>query len=82
LIFERLGRCGKTHKGVRHQLHQVALTEPKLPAGFADGLTQAYLYKEQADYDSKNAQLTTTQQAQEAISAAMAFVALIHQVLA
>jgi hypothetical protein len=51
-------------------------------AGVCGKPDKAYLYKEQADYDSTAAQHLTTKDGTDAITVAIEFIALIHQALA
>ena len=82
LIFERTGKISKTHKGVDKQFHQVARAELAIPPGLASQLTDAYYYKDVADYGTGDAPPVTMAQARDAIATAEHFVATIRQALA
>ena len=81
LIFERTGGAAKTHKGVRRLFHKLAKAEPGLNQGLARGLTNAYRYKELADYETGMASTVTAAEAGAAIAAAEHFVAEVTRVL-
>ena len=81
LIFERTGKVAKTHKGVNKEFHKQAMAEPTFPPRFAAQLTQAYEYKEVADYNS-SAPPITSMQARDAQATAERFVAAIRLALA
>ena len=82
LIFERTGKIAKTHKGVGNQFHLLAQSETSLPPTLAADLSNAYKFKETADYDTIQATPITAAQATDAIATAERFVAAIRQALA
>jgi uncharacterized protein (UPF0332 family) len=45
LIFERMNKVLKTHKGVASEFHRLAQAESELPAGLAGQLSKAFRYK-------------------------------------
>ncbi len=81
LIFERLAKVTKTHKGVNGEFHKLLKGEPSLPSNLAAQLSKAYRYKEVADYDTGTASPMTKLQVGDAIITAERFVAAIRQVL-
>jgi uncharacterized protein (UPF0332 family) len=81
LIFVRTGGAAKTHKGVRRLFHKLAKAEPGLDQGLARGLTNAYRYKELADYETGMSSTVTVAEAGDAIAAAEYFVAEVTRVL-
>lgn len=81
LIFERSNASAKTHKGVRRMFHKLAKAEPGLDQGLARGLTNAYRYKELADYESGMSETVTAEEAADAIASAEHFLAEIRRVL-
>ena len=82
LIFERADKIAKTHKGVSKEFHRLAKTETTFPPGLATQLTEAYAYKEHADYDTDFAEPITLPVAGDAIDTAERFVAIVRQALA
>jgi uncharacterized protein (UPF0332 family) len=81
MIFERANIVAKTHKGVHHEFHRMAKAEPTFPPGFAGDLSDAYRYKEAADYETASANPATQAVAQDAIATAERFVSLVRQAL-
>lgn len=67
-IFERAGRVVKTHKGVHSTFASIAKGDPLLGAGLGRFLTNAYKYKDTADYRPRSA--ITAASAAEAIAGA------------
>lgn len=51
LIFERLHRALKTHRGVQSEFHRLAHADPAIGEGRATFLSEAYRFKTVADYD-------------------------------
>ena len=82
MVFERTNKIAKTHRGVDTQFHNVARSEPTLPPGLAGELSEAYRYKEIADYDTGTATPITTSQARDAIATAERFVTEVRRALA
>jgi uncharacterized protein (UPF0332 family) len=78
LIFERLERIAKTHKGVDREFHKIAKSEPTFATGFAALLTKAYNYKEHADYSTDFSQSISPALAGTAVATAERFVAAIR----
>ena len=82
LIFERISKVTKTHKGVSAQFHKQVRAEPGLTSGHAGNLSTAYRYKQIADYDAGAALPVTQAEAREAISHAEQLIAAIRKILA
>ncbi len=62
-MFDRTGRAGKNHAGVRTEFSRIAKDDPaELPVF----LRQAYLYKEVSDYGAVSAKPVTMETAAEA----------------
>jgi uncharacterized protein (UPF0332 family) len=51
LIFERTGKCAKTHQGVQSEFHRLAKTECAMDRTFPAFLSQVYNLKAVADYE-------------------------------
>ena len=81
LIFERTAKISKTHKGVDKQFHKLVKAEPTLPSDLAGQLSEAYYYKDVADYDTGSVPTITPALARDAIATAEAFVAVIRRLL-
>ena len=82
LIFERTGKISKSHKGVATQFHKLASAEPILPPELPGQLSDAYHYKDVADYDTGAAPPVTSTEAADVIAIAERFVAAVRQALA
>jgi uncharacterized protein (UPF0332 family) len=81
LIFERTDKIAKTHKGVGKEFHRITRSEPGWPPRFAAQLTEAYAYKEHADYDTDFAEPITQSVAAIGITKAETFVGTIRLTL-
>jgi uncharacterized protein (UPF0332 family) len=81
LIFERVAKISKTHKGVNGEFHKLAKIEVGLPLNLGAQLSKAYRYKEVADYGIGIASPISTMHARDAVSVAECFVASIRRVL-
>ena len=81
LIFERENKIAKSHKGVSKEFHRLAKAETTFPPGMATQLTEAYAYKEHADYDTDFTEPITQTVAGRAIDTAALFVAIVRQAL-
>ncbi len=81
LIFERMGKISKTHKGVNKEFHRLAKAETTFPPSLATELTKAYSYKDHADYDIDFDEPITVALAGDAIGTAERFVASVRHAL-
>jgi uncharacterized protein (UPF0332 family) len=81
LIYERMDRVAKTHKGVRTLFHQLAKDEPSLNIHGPERLTSSYQFKEAVDYETGDAATVSREDAEEAIEFAEKFLATVRQIL-
>jgi uncharacterized protein (UPF0332 family) len=81
LILERTAKISKTHKGVDRQFHKLVKAEPTLPPDLAGQLSEAYYFKDVADYDTGSAPAITPDLVRDAIATAGAFVSVIRRLL-
>ena len=81
LIFERTDKVAKTHKGVRRLFHQLSRAEAGIDPRLAGKLTDAYKFKQFADYETGTAAIASPQDAADTIAAAEHFIAVVRAVL-
>jgi uncharacterized protein (UPF0332 family) len=81
LIFERMGKVPKTHRGVHAQFSRLAANEPGLGAELTRFLSWAYDFKAVADYEIGPDAIVPREEALEAIEKAETFLDRIRVVL-
>ncbi len=77
LLFEKLGRCPKTHSGVQTQFAKLVRDEPRIDRGLRAFLGSAYNLKSIADYETGPGSNVTPQQARAAIDTARRFIKVV-----
>ncbi len=82
LIFERTGKAGATHQGVKTEFARLAKSNPRIERKHTTFLARAYSLKSAADYETGTAAIITAGQASEAIGSAEEFVAAIERIVA
>ena len=80
LIFERIGKVPKTHRGVHAQFSKLARREPRM-GELPRVLSQAYDFKTVADYEIGPDATVPLAEAISAIEAAQRFIDLIVELL-
>lgn len=81
LIYERTDKVSKTHKEVNQLFHQLVRDESSLDGKIAADLSNAYLIKEKADYETGAVVPVTREIALDAIAAAVRVVAQVRDAL-
>ena len=81
LIFERIGKAFKSHKGVNIEFLRLTKDDPRFPPEQRGFLSKAYDFKAVADYDTGLITEVSSQEAADAVEAARKFVATIRHVL-
>ena len=74
LIFERTGNPAKTHRGVRSLFGRLTRHDPRIDRVLRSFLTEGYILKETADYETGPAAAVTEEKAKAAIETARRFV--------
>ncbi len=82
LIFERTGRVGKTHSGVRSEFARLARDEPRIAPDARAFLARAYEFKEVSDYGLDLDPGVTMEQAEWAIHSASELISVVEGILA
>ena len=82
LIFERIGKVAKTHKGVRSEFARPTKDDSDVPRTMVQFLTQAYGYKEIGDYSVNPDEVITMANAESAIVSAEQFLDYVGAILA
>ncbi|MBF0336415.1 MAG: HEPN domain-containing protein [Nitrospirae bacterium] len=77
LIFERMGKTVKTHKGVQMEFMRLTKNEPSVPTELRIFLSQAYNLKAIADYETGTDSEVSFERAAAAIETCKQFVAHI-----
>jgi uncharacterized protein (UPF0332 family) len=81
LVFERIGRVAKSHRGLRTTVARLAKDDPRIERSFTRFLARAYKTKEITDYGIGPQTIVTPLQAQEMISLATRFVDRMTEIL-
>ena len=82
LIFERIGRVLKTHRGVQTEFLRLTKDDPNLTGALRGFLSRSYNLKAIADYETGPGSEVSPERAGEAVQAAKQFVAHIATQLA
>ena len=80
-VFERDDRVMKTHHGVRSEFHRLTRAEASIDNELRGFLTEAYKFKDTADYDPSGQILTTADDTQAVLHIATRFVEAIASLL-
>ena len=80
-VFERTGTATKTHRGLRAAYARAARDEPRLDPAFTRLLSQAYKFKEVADYGVGPAIKITVADAEAVIDSAERFIEAVSEAL-
>ena len=81
LIFERTGKISKSHNGVQSQFAVIVKNEPNIDESFVIFLSQAYILKAVADYETGLGSTIRSDRAAAAIEMAEKFLDCIRDVL-
>jgi uncharacterized protein (UPF0332 family) len=82
LVFERIGRIGKSHSGLRTTFARLAKDDPRIDRTLTRFLARGYKSKEIVDYGIGPQAVVTTAEAEEMIDLAARFVDCMEEVLA
>ncbi|MBF0456425.1 MAG: HEPN domain-containing protein [Nitrospirae bacterium] len=77
LIFERMGKTFKTHKGVQMEFLRLTRDDPRITADLRIFLSQAYNLKAIADYETGTGSGVSLERAAAAVETGKQFVAHI-----
>ncbi|QWR77138.1 HEPN domain-containing protein [Candidatus Magnetomonas plexicatena] len=81
LIFERMGKTCKTHKGVQMEFLRLTRGDPNVPADLRIFLSQAYNLKAIADYETSQNSEISLERATASVDTSKQFVALITDLI-
>lgn len=81
LIFERIGRVPKTHRGVHAQFSRLAQADANVSPELPRFLSQAYDFKAVADYEIGPEAIVPLELAAAAIETAAGFVARVAELV-
>jgi uncharacterized protein (UPF0332 family) len=81
LIFERMGKTFKTHKGVQMEFLRLTRDDPRVPTELRIFLSQAYNLKAIADYETGPGSEVSFERASAAVETGKQFVAHIVELI-
>jgi uncharacterized protein (UPF0332 family) len=81
LLFERLGKVARTHRGLRAQFARIAKDEPRIDQPLTEFLGRAYELKSLADYGTGTESDITLATAEAAVETARRFVDCLEDLL-
>lgn len=81
LILERTGQIAKTHSGVRSVFGRLVRDDPRVDRRVSGFLTEAYRYKEHADYGTRAQRRISAEEADSQIEGATLFLDKVAELL-
>jgi uncharacterized protein (UPF0332 family) len=81
LIFERLDKASKSHRGVKTEFARLAKSDPGIDKELPAFLARAYWLKSVADYETGSAVMISSAEARDVITKAEHFVKAICEMM-